>query len=188
VWYTVATTGFEVSQPPTLLWAGGSSFSLSAGGKGVETTIVKEHDMIQIISNTRIYQPIKRVFDFISTPENDFQWQYGTLASTRISEITTGLGGCFQSTSLFMGNRIQSTFEVTEYEPNSRYGFKSLSGPLQSFTSYALEIARGCTQVKLSIQANIVNLIGLSENVLEKKMKRQLKENLEMLKNILETG
>ena len=32
--------------------------------------------MIQVISNTQIYQPIKRVFDFISTPENDFQWQY----------------------------------------------------------------------------------------------------------------
>ena len=87
-----------------------------------------------------------------------------------------------------MGQRIQSTFEVTEYEPTSRYGFKSLSGPLQSFTSFTFDIAKGYTQVKLSMQANIVNMIEFSENVLEKKMKRQLKENLAMLKNILETG
>lgn len=142
--------------------------------------------MIHIISNTQIYQPIKRVFDFISTPENDFQWQYGTLVSARVSGSCAGLGACFQSTGHFMGHRVQSTFEVIEYEPNSRYGFKSLSGPLLSFTSYALDIDKGRTQVKLSIQANIINLIELNENILEKKMKRQLKEDLAMLKNIME--
>ena len=144
--------------------------------------------MIQIISITQIYRPIKRVFDFISDPENDFQWQYGTLASARLSDEAAGPGACFQSTALFMGLRVQSRFEVTEYEPNSRYGFKSLSGPLQSFTSFALTIARGATQVKLSMQANLVNWVETSENILEKKMKRQIKENLAILKNILESG
>jgi len=98
------------------------------------------------------------------------------------------LGACFQSVSHFMEDRIQSTFEVTEYEPNLTYGFKSTSGPLQSFTTYTFEIIKNCTQVKASIQANAINLIGLNENVLEKKMKKQLKDNLAMLKNILEAG
>jgi len=87
-----------------------------------------------------------------------------------------------------MGQRVQTTFEVIEYEPTTRYGFKSLSGPLQSFTSFTFEIAKGYTQVKLSMQANLTNMVELSENVLEKKMKRQLKENMAMLKNILEVG
>src|SRR5215510_14494019 len=103
--------------------------------------------MIQIISNVQIYQPIKRVFDFISTPENDFQWQYGTLASTRLSDNVMGLGGNCQSVSHFMERRIQSTFEVTEYEPNLKYSFRSISGPLQSITAYTLEIIKSCTQV-----------------------------------------
>ena len=144
--------------------------------------------MIQINSNTRIYQPIKLVFDFISTPENDFQWQYGTLASNRLNASAAGLGACFQSTALFMGHRIQSTFEVIVYEPHSQYGFKSLSGPLQSITSYTFDMAQRFTVVKLSIQANVVNFIELSEHVLEKKMKRQSNENLAMLKKILEGG
>lgn len=144
--------------------------------------------MIQISSNTQIYRPIKRVFDFISTPENDFQWQYGTLASISMPESKAGLGACFQSTGLMMGHRYQGTFEVTEFEPNSRYGFKSLSGPLQSFTSYALDIVRGSTEVKLLMQANIVHWIESNETMLQKKMKKQLKENLAMLKSILETG
>ena len=144
--------------------------------------------MIHVISNTQIYQPIKRVFDFISTPENDFQWQYGTLASTRLSGGIIGLGANFQSVSHLMEHRIQSTFEVTAYEPNRKYGFKSISGPLQSFTTYTFEIVKNCTQVTVSMQANAVNLIGLNESVLEKKIKRQIKDNLAMLKSILEVG
>jgi len=144
--------------------------------------------VIEITCNTLIYRPIQRVFDFISTPENDFQWQYGTLASTRVSNGIIGLGANFQSVSHLMEQRIQSTFEVTEYEPNRKYGFKSISGPLQSFTTYTFEIIKTCTQVTLSMQANAINLIGLNESVLEKKLKRQIKEILAMLKNILETG
>ncbi len=144
--------------------------------------------MIDITCNTSIYRPIQRVFDFISTPENDFQWQYGTLTSARLSAGLMELGANFQSVSHLMEQRVQSTFEVTAYEPNHKYGFKSTSGPLQSFTSYTFEIIKSCTQVTLSMQANAINLIGLSESVLEKKLKRQLKENLAMLKNILETS
>ena len=144
--------------------------------------------VINIISSTHIYQPIKKVFEFISNPENDFQWQYGTLSSTRISEGISALGACFQTTGNFMGHRIQSTFEVTEYDPNKKYGFKSLTGPLQSFTTYTFALASGYTQINLLTQANVVNFIELNENILEKKLKKQLKENLAMLKNILEVG
>jgi hypothetical protein len=144
--------------------------------------------MIHIISSTFIQQPINRVFDFISKPENDFQWQYETLSSSQTSEGVITVGSSFRSTGHLMGNRIQSTFEVTEYEPNKRYGFKSLSGPLQSITSYSLDISKRYTQVKISTQANVVNKLDFNENILEKKMKRQIKENLAMLKNILESG
>ena len=144
--------------------------------------------MIQINSNVQIYRPIQLVFNFVSTPENDFQWQYGTLVSARLATSKAELGACFQSTSLFMGHRVLSTFEVIRYEPNSQYDFKSLSGPLQSITSYTFDIAKSGTQVQLVMQAKLVELMELSENVLEKKMKRQLKENLAMLKQILEVG
>lgn len=142
--------------------------------------------MINIHSSTSIYRPIGRVFEFISTPENDFQWQYGTLASSRIVGDAERLGSAFQSVGHLLGYRAQSTYEVTEYEPNRKYGFKSLSGPLQSFTSYTFTPARGCTQVELSIQANAVNLVDLNENILQKRMKKQIKEDLALLKNILE--
>ena len=42
--------------------------------------------MINLVSNKLIYRPITEIFNFISTPENDFQWQYGILASAQISD------------------------------------------------------------------------------------------------------
>jgi len=85
-----------------------------------------------------------------------------------------------------MGHRVESTFEVTEYEPNKKYGFKSLSAQLQSPTSYTFELDRGSTRIDISTQVNVINFFQVNQGVLEKKMKKQLKENLAMLKNLLE--
>jgi uncharacterized membrane protein len=142
--------------------------------------------MINLNTNTIIYRPVRQVFDFVSTPENDFQWQYGTLASSRLSGDVNAIGTFFRSVGHLMGERVQGTFEVTEYEPNRKYGFKSLSGPLHSQTSYTFEIANGSTQVNVLTQANIDKSSQIDERILEKKMKKQLKENLKMLKELLE--
>jgi uncharacterized membrane protein len=146
----------------------------------------EKSQMINLNVSTMIYRPIRQVFDFVSTPENDFQWQYGTLASASLSEGTGAIGTLFRSISHLMGRRIESTFEVTEYALNKKYGFKSLSGPLHSQTSYTFEIANGSTKITVSTQANLVNLFQVGEGILEKKMKKQLKEDLAMLKEILE--
>lgn len=144
--------------------------------------------MIQINTNTIIYRPIKQVFDFVSTPENDFQWQYGTLDSNRVSKKSGTIGSFFRSIGHLMGRRNLSTFEVTEYEPGKRYGFKSLSGPLNSHTIYTFEMSKGSTKVSISTQMQVhtVDPLIFNEVALEKKMRKQIKENLKLLKQLLE--
>lgn len=142
--------------------------------------------MINLNISTIICRPIRQVFEFVSVPENDFQWQYGTLASTRLSEGAGRMGTFFRSISHLVGHRVRGTYEVTEYEPDRKYGFKSLTGPLNSQTSYTFEKADGCTKVNISTQANVVNFFQMNEHTLEKNMKKQVKENLAMLKDLLE--
>lgn len=142
--------------------------------------------MIDLNVSTLIYRPVKQVFDFVSVPENDFQWQYGTLASARLPDGASKIGSFFRSIGHLLGHRNQGIFEVTEYEPNSRYSFKSLSGPLHSQTTYTFESAAGSTKISISTQAHAVNSFQMNERVLEKRMKKQLKENLLLLKGLLE--
>jgi hypothetical protein len=98
------------------------------------------------------------------------------------------MGVCFRSIGHLMGKRNLSTFEVTEYEPNTTYGFKSLSGLLHSQTSYSLEMAGGGTHVTISMHVSAVNLARVRVDILKKQLKKQLKENLAMLKNALDAG
>ena len=87
-----------------------------------------------------------------------------------------------------MGRRNLSTFEVAEYESNKKYSIKSISGPLHSQTSYTFETVNNGTKVNVSIQASLVDFRHLNEVLVEKSLKRQLKENLALLKDLLEAS
>jgi hypothetical protein len=143
--------------------------------------------MINLEMSTMIELPVSDVFDFMSVPENNLQWQYGTLATATLSEGVSSIGTFFRSIGHSMGQRNLSTFEVTEYEPNRKYAFKSLSGPFRLQTSFTFEIVdNSCTKITISIQAKVVDFVQMDEVILEKQMRNQLEENLAELKNILE--
>ena len=143
--------------------------------------------MINLISSSLIERPVQQVFDFVSTPENDFQWHYGTLATASLPKGSGAMRTSFRSIGHLMGRRNLGTFEITEFEPNKKYGFKSLSGPLHSSTSYTLvDASSGRTRINISIQASAPKFFHITEKLLWKTMKSQLEEDVAMLKIILE--
>jgi uncharacterized protein YndB with AHSA1/START domain len=145
--------------------------------------------LINLILSTLIDQPVQQVFDFVSTPENNFQWQYGTLATSSLSDGVSSIGTFFRSIGHSMGQRNLSTFEVTEYEPNTKYAFKSLSGPFRVQTAYTFEMAKNrCTKINISIQVDVLDFVPTDEGILEKELRKQLEENLAMLKDFLEAS
>ena len=133
-----------------------------------------------------IHEPIKQVFDFVSATDNDVKWQYGTLLASRLHDGIDKLGSFFRSVGHLLGRRNQGLFEVTEYERNSKYSFKSLAGPLQLQTSYSFESSSSSTRINISTQASADNSFQTDERLMERKMKKQLKENLRLLKHLLE--
>lgn len=142
--------------------------------------------MINFDLNTHIYRPLKQVFAFVATPENDFQWQYGTLASTQISKGEMGVRTLFRAVGHILGRRIEIIYEVTAFEPDKRYGFKSVSGPVDSYTLYTFAMAEGGTEINLVIETNPRDLFKVDDAIVVKKFKKQYKENLAMLKSVLE--
>ncbi len=142
--------------------------------------------MINIASTIDIYRPVAQVFDFITASANDFEWQYGTLASGQVSAGATRVGSSFRTIGHLMGRRTLSTFEVTEFEANRKYGFKSLSGPLQVHTLCTLESVAGYTRVQISTHAVPADLPRVHEGAMEQYMQKRLREDLGLLKSILE--
>lgn len=142
--------------------------------------------MIHFDLNTQIYRPLPQVFKFVATPDNDFQWQYGTLSTAKVSSGEIGMGTLFRVVGHLLGRRVETVHEVTAFEPNSRYGFKSVSGPVDSFTLYTFEIAEGVTRIHLSMQIDPGDFLKAEGTIAVKKFKKQCKENLAMLKSVLE--
>lgn len=147
--------------------------------------------MIEFDLNTNIYRPLQQVFAFVAAPENDFYWQYGTLRSAKISQGEICVGALFRTVGHFMGRRIESVYEVTEFNPNNRYGFKSLSGPMASRTLYTFEIIKGSTRVNHSVQISLGETLASNPGSAEKTVKtvkKEYRENLALLKDLLEAS
>ena len=148
----------------------------------------KENGMMKFDLDTFIYRPLTQVFAFVTTPENDFHWQYGTLMSTKLSKGEVGVATLFRTVGHFMGRRIESVYEVTEFEPNKRYGFKSFSGPIDSHTLYTFELIKGSIRICNSVQISLGERFKSNPITTEKTVKKEFKENLALLKDILESS
>ena len=73
--------------------------------------------MTHVNSQIHIKRPAAEVFDFISNPENNPQWQSGMQSCEITSDGEWGLGSTYAQQAKFMGRAIVSKFEITQYEP-----------------------------------------------------------------------
>jgi uncharacterized protein YndB with AHSA1/START domain len=144
--------------------------------------------MITINMTSLILRPVSDVFVFISTPENNSKWQYGSMESSQISEGRVAVGTKFSSFGHFMGRRIQTTFEVTELEANKTYGFKTVSGPIQLQTSYKFESVSRGTKVTILTRVSPGGFFKLVDPIVARAARKQFKENFSKLKTLLEAS
>lgn len=146
--------------------------------------------MIHLMSSILIDRPIRQVFDFVSAPENDFQWRYGTLAAATLPKQSGTLQTFFRSIGHLMGRRNLGTFEVTEFVPDKKYSFRSLSGPLHSSTSYILASiharAGSVTKLDISTRVSAPDFFQITERLMGSTMRAQLQEDGASLKKLLE--
>ena len=143
--------------------------------------------MISINLNALILRPVWEVFAFITEPENNPQWQYGSLISEQSSVGCVRVGTVYSSFGHFMGRRIQSDFEVTEFVANKSFGFETISGPIQLQTSYNFETVEKGTNLTVSSLINPGGFFKLIDPIVARVARKQFKENLTTLKEILET-
>lgn len=142
--------------------------------------------MFNLMTSILIEAPIQRVFDYMSTPENDFEWQYGTLATAAITSRLNRMGVYFRSIGHFLGRRNLGTYQVVESSSNRKYRIKSISGPLHLHTVYTFDTVGRSTKVNIAIHVRTINFFHANERNLERRMKNQLEENLTALKALLE--
>jgi uncharacterized membrane protein len=142
--------------------------------------------MAKIEAGVVINRAIEEVFAFAGNVENNPQWQSGVLEARITSEGPMGVGTTYRYVNQLLGRRIETDGEITEYEPNRKYSFKSTSGPFPIEGGFTFEAADGGTKVTLAVAADIGGFFKLAEPLVVRAIKRQFETDLSTLKDILE--
>lgn len=142
--------------------------------------------MFTLEKSISINRPQQDVFEFVSDPTNGSKWQSQFLSIEWASAEPHGVGSTQRSVTRFLGRDIETTVQITLWDPPNRYGFKSLSGPVPVEGEMKIEPEGNGTKVTLTGQVEAGGFFKLAEGLVKKQLENQFAANLEALKLLLE--
>jgi uncharacterized membrane protein len=140
--------------------------------------------MAKVEFNIVINRPVEEVFAFLSNNENFPKWASGIVEVKKTSEGPIGMGTTWRTVSAFLGQRIKTESEVTEYEPNRKYTHRSKSGPLYQ-NGWSFERVEGGTAVKLVTEMEPRGFFKLAVPIVLRLLKRRFDTDLAHLKGLM---
>ena len=137
--------------------------------------------------SVRIARPVHDVFEFFADPANESSWRgrhlkeftaQGPIAvGTRIRQVIAGP----------MGRTIDADIEITGLEPDARYSFKGVAGPLRPVGEYTFGPVEEGTVVTFKLDAPLSGLKKVfMGNAVQKSINTEMAA-LDTAKQVLET-
>jgi uncharacterized protein YndB with AHSA1/START domain len=143
--------------------------------------------MMKFENSVIIKQPVKKVFDFVTNPNNNAQWQTDILELEITSEGRFKPGSTYRCVNRFMGQRIETEGVVTDYVPPRTCAYRITSGSVTGESSFHFEAVDGVT--RLTTTANLdLRYFKFGTVLVKRKIYKQLKHDMLQLKKILENG
>jgi uncharacterized protein YndB with AHSA1/START domain len=149
--------------------------------------------MIGVEESVRINRPVEEVFSFTSKAENFPKWAATVVEVHREGAPGGGRGSVregerFTLVQQALDRRFEAPFEVIAYEPDRRYAHRGTQEhpvPVTMIFTYEPLSSDG-TRFTPRIEAEPGGFFGLVGPVLERVIRRQMRSNLERLKDLLE--
>jgi uncharacterized membrane protein len=141
---------------------------------------------MKVATSIVIHQPIERVFAFVTDVEKHPQWVPGSLENSITSTGEIRIGTTMHHVGQFLGRRIESDIEVTQYETNRMFAYKSISGALPYEMLYRFESVEHGTRVDLIAEGETSAFFKLAEPLINSASKRHIVSAMNILKERLE--
>jgi len=155
---------------------------------GVTRHKEKEPQGMRVERSATIDQPVDRVFDYVSTPENDPTWVPTSLRHEMLSPAPMRLGSITEEDVWFLGRRMRYAWEITQYEPPSTFTLRSVSGAIPATIRVLLESLDGAsTKVIIVGEVHLRGIYKPMEFVMRWVAREQFGTQLRTLKNLLES-
>jgi uncharacterized protein YndB with AHSA1/START domain len=137
-------------------------------------------------SSIVINRPVEAVWAYVIDFEKGPLWNPAAIEMRLISEGPLRKGTTYVWVGQWLGRRMESTAEVTEFEPNRKWGYKVISGSFPGTALTTLEPVAGGTRMTIRSEAEMGGFFKLAEPVMARMSRRQLEGMLANLKDLLE--
>ncbi len=141
--------------------------------------------MLKIESSVVINRPLEDVFAVLSNVENNPKWSPIFLEVKKTSAGPIGVGTTYRGVAKFLGQRIETETEVTEYEPNRTIASKSKS-PFPVEVRQTFEPVEGGTRVNFTLNGEPGGFFKLAEPLVGTMARRSTEADLANLKDLME--
>lgn len=136
--------------------------------------------------STVINQPVEESFAVLTNLENDAQWRTEWVEIRNMSGGSLGIGATFLLVGKLLGRRIETVYELTEYEPNQVAAWKTVSGPLQLKFWRTFESVDGGTRFAVRYEGEAHGFLKLAWPLITRMARRQHEGDMGKLKELME--
>ncbi len=144
--------------------------------------------MISFSKSIHIDRPQQEIFDYLTDPSNDAKWRSSAVSSEWVSEDPPGVGSKLKSVDRMLGREMESTIEITAWDPPKKFGQKALGGPVPFEFTVRLAPHGDGTHVTIDGQAEIGGFFKIAEGLAGKQFENQVENDIASLKRALEGG
>jgi uncharacterized membrane protein len=145
--------------------------------------------IIRFEASVEIERPVEEVFGYVADLENLPEWA-GPVIEVRDIQIATPeqlrQGDRFTAVAKFLGRRFEAPCEVIDYLENRQFSFRSTGGPVPQEFTYLFEPTLEGTHLTQSVEAEPGTFFRLAGPLFEAAGRRQINNDLETLKDLLE--
>jgi uncharacterized membrane protein len=144
--------------------------------------------MARVEHTFTVEAPPTVVFEYLTDLEKGPVWQSSLLEAHLSPEGPIHKGTEISEVRKFLGRKIESTVEVTEFEPDRLFGGRVLSGPVPWEFLYRLEEADGSTRVDFHMEGEPGGFFRLAEPLVIRTVEKQLVNDLSTFKELVEAS
>lgn len=144
--------------------------------------------MIKFAVTTVINRSVDEVFAFMTDVRNEPKWIPGVLEAEQTSEGPVGVGTTYYELVELLGQQVELTFEVTEYEANRKFSARSTVGLFDGSVMNTFEAVAGGTQITLVTEGEPTGIFKMFESLIARWVQEQAEGAFANAKRMLEAG
>jgi hypothetical protein len=141
---------------------------------------------VRIVNEIEIDRAPTDVFAFIADVDNNPQWQRGMKEAHFTSGPPLRVGSTYAQVATFLGRRIESRFEIVEYEPGSRIKGATTVSPFPITFTRIVEPAGDGSHVTAIVEGRPNGVFALLSPIVRRMVGASVKRDYANLKLLME--